>query len=172
MLIPKFVAAPHHHRGNGLRYFEQINELRAELIFAAEGHHEILYNRLSVPRDESWNGPQPIDYIGLGWSRRDRMELLMLGKEVVGLAWIERISKTDVYLEMFCIKREYRNRGYGTMLLRHVMRKYMTTPDTQFRLAVHGMNAAAFHVYAKLGFVMSSITMSATSASMLRGSTV
>jgi len=76
---------------------------------------------------------------------------LFIGNTKVGEAEIE---VTKRMLSRFVIYEPYQNKGYGTRILKELMRMYMLT-----NLWVEADNDRAIHIYEKLGFKKTKSTM-------------
>ena len=76
---------------------------------------------------------------------------LFIGNIKVGEAEIE---VTKRMLSRFVIYEPYQNKGYGTRILKELMRMYMLT-----NLWVNADNDRAIHVYEKFGFKKTKPTM-------------
>jgi len=68
-----------------------------------------------------------------------------------------RIIVGDGEITNVAIRQDYRNRGYGSLLLRELISKGREMGVTAFTLEVRCSNFSAIHIYEKLGFITEGI---------------
>ena len=90
------------------------------------------------------------DHMVIGFS-------LLLLKEVKGLSLL--VPCTYTYIQDFIISKEYRNKGYGSLLLSESKKWALEHKSNYLRLSVIPKNEAGITFYRKNGLIEQMITM-------------
>lgn len=83
-------------------------------------------------------------------------------EKTVGYIWLAK-SKTnpsESFVYDFAIDRAFQNKGFGTQAMKEIFIEAKNRGFKKIDLHVFGSNKRAIHVYRKLGFIPTDITMS------------
>lgn len=93
-------------------------------------------------------------YLSDGYCLFDTALTIWHGKNLVGIAILENKAdvfsevKTNVYISYFGIIKEFRNRGFATLLLKKILDNF-----SNVALSVRQKNVQALRLYTKHGFI-------------------
>jgi ribosomal protein S18 acetylase RimI-like enzyme len=86
-------------------------------------------------------------------ARYGKVYILIVGNEIIGIAeYIRNFSGEEVFLYGFSIKKEYRKKGYGKLLMNKCMEEFKKYKISKLSLTVDPKNLEAIYLYKKLGF--------------------
>ena len=138
---------------------------RRELEAAGQGTARVLYRRMT-PADVPAVSRLEEEAFSMPWSAQDFLE--MIGKDDARYYVAERdgqilggcgvlMAAGEGNITNVVIAPEARNQGIGTAMLAHLMEEGKKEGLTAYTLEVRVSNAAAIHVYEKLGFASEGI---------------
>ncbi|WP_311407426.1 GNAT family N-acetyltransferase [Liquorilactobacillus uvarum] len=82
-------------------------------------------------------------------------------QKTIGYLWFAKnpVQEEDAFIYDFAIDSEFQNRGFGTQAMAKVLVEARNLGFKKIGLHVFGSNQRAIHVYQKLGFITTDITM-------------
>ena len=83
-------------------------------------------------------------------------------QNIIGYLWLakNKVNPEDAFIYDFAVEPEFQNKGFGTQAMGEIFIAAKKLGFKKIGLHVFGKNERAIHVYNKLGFIPTDITMS------------
>lgn len=104
--------------------------------------------------DQTVNQPETLQALGRKYAEKANVITVISDSQMAGLCAFYDNDQESAFISMMVVIGEYQHRGYGTLLLREVIRRCRVEETKSLRLEVSHNNQKAIEFYKKNGFQM------------------